>query len=266
MTLTDEYLVRYLDSELEEEERAMVDEAIERSPDIARRLDAMRRADRLFAVALDSINARPLPASIQAMLEPSGESPVSDEAEPAPGAQVIPFAARAPLPRPAWQLPLAAGLILAVGVGIGLQFGGGAPVGTDGWSSRSAARIGPGDPLHSALESLPSGQTASLDGEDGATVRPVMTFLTRDGKPCREFELTADALAARGLACRGNDTAWTTVVMAYGVAEAPGQADATYRPAFGDADAAVAAAADRLIEGDPLGSGDEEALIAKGWR
>lgn len=264
MTLTDEYLVRYLDKELDADEHAMVDDAIDRSSDIAQRLEAMRRADMTFAADLDSINARPLPAAVMAALGLDGAraAPAAEERAVPDQGQVIPFAPR-PKPRPvAWQLPLAAGIALVIGVGLGMQIGGDAMDST-GWTQQSAGLVDPGHPLYAALERGPSGRAIMLDE---TAVQPTMTFIAKDGRPCREFEVTAGAHAGRGLACRGENAVWSTVVMTFGEARLSGNPGAPYSPAFGGAGSAVATATGELIAGDPLGNAEEQALIEKGWR
>jgi hypothetical protein len=117
-----------------------------------------------------------------------------------------------------------------------------------------------GGPLHLALEGLPSGST-SPDG-----IRPMLTFLDLDGRPCREFELDHGATEelAQGIACRSGDGRWH--VEALVTASAAGQGGAGYAPASGPGGNGLDATTKALGSGRPLAPDVESSLIASGWK
>lgn len=71
---------------------------------------------------------------------------------------------------------------------------------------------------YSALESAPSGQTASWrnpDSGNSGTTTPTRTYQAQSGKYCREYEQTitigGETQAAYGTACRQPDGKWRVV-------------------------------------------------------
>ncbi|MET0272757.1 MAG: hypothetical protein ABW360_07175, partial [Phenylobacterium sp.] len=93
---------------------------------------------------------------------------------------------------------------------------------------------------------------------DPGVIRVGLTFRTADGRYCRSFQSEMDHLA--GLACRedGRWTAMTTTT--FEPAKAP-----DYRTAGSDTPAAVLAAVDELIAGEPLDAAAERAARDRNW-
>jgi len=122
--------------------------------------------------------------------------------------------------------------------------------------------------LDAALETRASGEVVTADG--GVEIQVIATFLDRDGRPCRAFEvldLGAEALT-EGLACRAAPEGWATeVVLANRISPPPGAAGQgdVFVPASGAADHALDDALDRLGAGMSLTPAEERTLIAAGW-
>jgi hypothetical protein len=106
-----------------------------------------------------------------------------------------------------------------------------------------------------ALARALDGQLASESGP----VRIGVSFKSLDGRYCRTFQSAPDRLA--GLACRDGD-AWQARVLA---SWTPAARDA-YRTAGSETPAAVLAAVDAAISGDPLDAAQERAARGRDWK
>lgn len=171
MDITDETLMAFADGELAEPEASELAHRIAADPDLAARVAMFRQTRDMFA----KMPADPVPDAladrIRAMAEP-----------PAPS-NVVPMRRRVPL----WQLPAAAAVALAVGLGAGLSL---VPSGVTDLA---------------VLDSLPS-------GEERSGVTAVATFQTASGDLCREYE--ADGMIS--VACRTDDGWQTRLAVATG--------------------------------------------------
>jgi surface antigen len=127
--------------------------------------------------------------------------------------------------------------------------------------------------LQGALETMPSGAPRAEAGT--AWVVPVQTFVSRDQRYCRQYELASAAgRSYLGVACRSQDGVWTIAFHAElkgGKATTGGYRTAARansgRPQ-GEPDPvskALDSAVDDMKSGDVLGAEAETALIAKGW-
>lgn len=165
MDITDETLMAFADGELADPEASELARRIAADPDLAARVAIFRQTRDVFA----KMPADPVPDAladrIRAMAAP-----------PAPS-NVVPMRRRVPL----WQLPAAAAVALAVGLGAGLSL-----VPSSGGTDLAV------------LDSLPSGEA-----RDGVTA--VATFQTASGDLCREFEQEGMI----SVACR-TDGGWQT--------------------------------------------------------
>lgn len=262
---TDDELSAFLDGALEAPDADALMDALSRDDALAMRLAELTEANAAISGAFDAPLHEPVPAHLRALVE--GHVPPAVQSTP--GAEVVDFAAHRaaadaaradsarpapPAATPAWRLPLAAGLALAVGAVIGAQLAG---MGSNrALAQLEAARIGPADPLHRVLSQTPSAQSADLAG--GAQVRPVLSFIDGSGRLCREFEMSADEAMALGVACR-NEAEWRLELL---VPAADRPTGATgYVQASGYNEAAVDAVLARLKAGEPLSAQAEaEAL------
>jgi hypothetical protein len=107
-----------------------------------------------------------------------------------------------------------------------------------------------------------------------AWVVPVQTFVDREQRFCRQYEMQSEpGRRFVGLACRTDDATWRVTFHAevkapkataggsYGTAGSAPTPDGAADPAMKALDNAV----DGMKAGDVLGADDENALIAKGW-
>jgi hypothetical protein len=170
---TDEELMAYADGELAEDRAAALDLALGSDDRLAERLALFIDTRALSADALRPMLDDPVPAHLVQR--------VRDLAAAAQVAQnVVAFPARSPA-QSVWQLPIAASIALAIGLGAGFmlrgQDAGDAPM-------QFAGTLDPA--VTAALASLASGSSLTL--ADGARVEAIATFRTGDNALCREFE------------------------------------------------------------------------------
>jgi anti-sigma factor RsiW len=133
------------------------------------------------------------------------------------------------------------------------------------WEPRGLVVADPA--LQRALEATPSGEEAKL--ADSLSVKPVATFRTKAGTPCREFDLLRGGRpGGRALACRGNDGAWLVAAPGmqqpkeYGVAGGPAQGQSQSI----DEGKAVLEGSKQGLSGVPVGPDEEKNLIKGRWR
>lgn len=186
--IDDETLMAYADGELEPAAAASVERALAADPRLAARVDLFRRTRE--AVALDARRA-PAPPVPEALVARVRELAADAPATPAPN--VLPFRAAPPAPR--WQLPLAASIALAIGLGAGFLAGRDrVPV-----SGLQIAALA--DPaVGTALGIVRSGERTML--ADGSEIEAIASFRGRDGELCREFEHGRTGRTVVAVACR----------------------------------------------------------------
>ncbi|MDB6452599.1 anti-sigma factor family protein [Falsirhodobacter sp. 20TX0035] len=178
MEITDERLMAFTDGELDPAEARDVAARVAEDP-------ALRERLRLFTAsraALSGLTAPPVPDALAARIRALSDT--------APAANVVPLAPRR---HRRWQLPAAAAVALAVGLGAGLFARPMSPV------------FGTVGDLAAALSSVPAGEEATVG--DG-TLHVISTFRTADGTLCREFEHDgADGRRLTSVACHA-EGAW----------------------------------------------------------
>mgnify|MGYP001810487300 CR=1 FL=1 len=265
---TDEHLSAFIDGALEPHDADALMDELSRDDALAARLADLTEANAAISGAFDAPLHEPAPERLRALVEAYAPPPASST----PAAEVVDLAARraaasaavgekragsaAAGPAPAWRMPIAAGLALAVGAVIGAQVAGFG--GERRLVQLEAALIERGDPLHRALSSTPSAQSMQLAG--GAQVRPVLSFMDGSGRLCREFEMASNASMALGVACR-NDADWRLELL---VPAADRPTGATgYVQASGYNEAAVDAVLTRLKAGEPLSADAEAKALAR---
>jgi hypothetical protein len=257
LDITDELLVAYVDDELDDGQRAMVQSVLDSSPALCRRAEEMRLSRDLLREAFPLQPEASIPPSLDAAATRLAEACAGPSAHRAPAAPVQP----ARPVRNARKYAIAAAVVLSVTAAAGWlawRVGGGPnrePV-------TQLMQIGPGTALNGVLESAPSAQVINVPAE-GAAVRAVLTFRAKDGRYCREFEILAGTGGSTGIACR-DDGEWRAEVM-LSAAAAPTDSN-YYAPAGGSDEPAVAEVADHLMQGDPLSAQEEARLLASGWR
>lgn len=238
---TPEDIAALIDGSLTGAEAEAVARAIDTDPDARAEAERLRRLNALLRTAYETPAGAPVPAPIAAALF-GGEGRV------------------APLRRRRIWLPAAAAAAVALAVGLGLYVRLGGPgMGSGGALDIALGEVPAGGALHLALESLPSGEAAP------GGVRPMLTFLNRAGRPCREFEIdgTEHDPATLGVACRTEAGRWQVEAVAAAPEARPAMDG--YAPAAGLATDRVSEALDALGAGPALKPDEEAALMRSGW-
>ncbi len=163
-----------------------------------------------------------------------------------------------------WQLAMASVAALAIGAGTGFMLQSGTADGTARLAAFKDGQIFAGGALRQVLESNLSQQESLIAGgsKDAIAARPILTFKTKGGSYCREYEITAAAGNFSGLACRDAEGKWAVQAnLAESVKpEAPRPAGPAVEQSPLDP------VVDRVMDGIAFGKKEEEAAIAKNWR
>jgi hypothetical protein len=128
--------------------------------------------------------------------------------------------------------------------------------GSDLIGTRAGQLVAQGD-----LDQALSSQLAS-DPPENSPVQIGVSFKTKAGDHCRTF-VVKDQQPIGGLACRQGET-WNVQILAN--AQAPAAAGGNYRQAGVEMPPAVTAAAQNVIEGEPLDAAGEAAAREKAWK
>ncbi|KFL36126.1 anti-sigma factor family protein, partial [Arenimonas donghaensis] len=193
MTPDDPLLMAYADGQLQGEQAARVQAAIDADPALAEVVARHRALATRLQQAYAPVLYEPVPDRLQAL---ATAAPVASLAQ-ARGAR----AARAVRRGPGGWLALAAMLVVGLGVGLLLGRPGAGPVGT-GEDGALLAQGGLAEALQTRLASEPA-----------AGVVIGLSFRDDQGQWCRSFHID-DASALAGLACRGADGRWRLPVLA----------------------------------------------------
>ncbi|MFM5883862.1 MAG: anti-sigma factor family protein [Novosphingobium sp.] len=229
----EERLSAWLDGMLSPDEAAAFEAELAADPALRAEAERWRGNDAFISKALAPLAQEPID---DALLDRLGLLP------PAPGPVTIVRTA-ANDNRSWWHrhaLPLGGALAASLALAVFL-------------APRDAAQSPDG--LSLALETTPAGARATLAG--GKVIEPTLTVRAADGRWCREYR-SADRV---GLACR-KDGRWTVMAEANG--SGPSQSD-DIALAAGDNGAGLDSAYRQLGASDPVGPGDEAALIAQKW-
>ncbi|RZF64607.1 anti-sigma factor [Sphingomonas populi] len=230
-----EMLMAYADGELDPLSAKRVERAIAGDPQAAATVARHRALRATLARAFDPVAAEPVPKPLLAAVE---TPKVVDLAS-------VRAARRRTRGWSGWPVGGAIAASLALGLFLGGQLDGGAPV-----TSRGGALIASGSLDHALNTQLAATQ------DSAATTRVRVTFRDRSGTICRTFATPA----LGGIACRDGD-AWV-------LRETRGRtqtAATEYRQAGSD-DAAIMADAEAAMSGEPLDAAAEARARAIGWR
>lgn len=230
MAIDPAVLHAFLDGELDGDDKARVEAAIASDAALRAEYEAQRRLRATLSAHYDPALDEPVPAQLQATLEP----------------KIVDLAAARDRLRPRrWVtgLALAASLVAGIGIGQFLPSRGG--LGTDG-----GALIARGE-LARALDT----QLASAQPSDAPT-RIGVSFARADGTPCRTFSTAS----LSGVACHEDDQ-WRVAA----TAAAHGGARGDYRQAGSDAPA-ILQAAQEMMAGEPFDAATEQRARDAGWR
>jgi len=258
MTFDDETLMAFADGELDEVTAKRVARAALEDTDVAARVAMFRSSRTLVSGAmkpLDEAVPAGLSLSVAAMIERDREARARDASvSSAYPVNVVSLGDRRTQRSraPAWLMPMAAMLVLAIGGAGGYFFG---------------SSLGPQVPVEfasiddpdiiQALSEIPSGKAMDVPGT-GRTIEPVLSFRLEDGTLCREYTLKGpDAKGVVSIACLEQDR-WTTHLLM-----------AATRPEEGFVPAGSAETIDAYLAsihaGSPL-DGDAEDAVLKSIR
>ncbi|MBX7532040.1 hypothetical protein K3165_03770 [Qipengyuania sp. 1XM1-15A] len=241
--ITDEMLSAYIDGELGASQAAEIGTALNNDPALRARLEEFEQANETVRHAASVIENRPVPASVLSMLDGTGAIFSTQ--------RISTY----------WPTALAASLALVVGLGVGSQFlatgGDAAPT---PYSPYLASRIYAGDPLFAAFDATPSNGRIEI-GENGAELRPVLSFTNRGGEPCREAQITGDGRTINTVACREAD-AWR---VDFALRSETTRDTQGYQTASASDLALINAYVDQVMNGDAFSSEEEAATISGGW-
>jgi hypothetical protein len=243
VTIPDDILTAFVDGELDETTRQMVEAAERDDPDVRRRLAAHRQ-----------LRARLQNAFAATLHEPVPERLLTAVRKPAaPVAPIIRSAARK-ISISAW--PAFGSLAASILVGLGLGF---------------AVWHGPDELLKTSSDGsvVAGGKLAKVLSTELAAERAPdrvatigLSFLAKSGEYCRTFSLSSGHAGA-GLACRDGER-WRIHLLA--PAANDGSAGSEYRTAGSNDSPQLRSLIESEIQGEPLTQEGEEAARRAGWR
>jgi hypothetical protein len=246
MTLTDETLMAYADGEADAETRARIESAMRDDPEVRRRVERHRALREAVHGAFSSALNEPVP---ERLIAAARGQPARAER---PSARVLRAPMRHPLRSRRWQ-PAAMAASLLIGIGLGYI----------GWhTSNPLVKTDSSGGLiaSSGLAEVLSNQLGA-DRPAASVAVTGISFRNKAGEYCRTFSLTG-AGASSGLACReGRD--WKIKLLAQ--AAQPESNGANFRQAGSGDSAAVRAAVEESIAGEPLDRAGEIAARRSGW-
>ncbi|HEY2035570.1 MAG TPA: hypothetical protein VGG96_01035 [Steroidobacteraceae bacterium] len=246
MTFPDDVLMAYADDELDADTRASVDAAMASDPEIARRIDQHKALRSRVHTSFNRVLDEPVPVRLL--------QAVRSEPSDARQRKVMPLHPRhiRDWSWPQWTA-IAASLLVGVVAGrltlVGTESRG--PI-----MMRGDQMLAAGALAAALSDQLAGAQSAA------APVRVGVSFRSKSGAYCRTFTLRQPAMLA-GLACRAHD-GWQVGVLAH--AESPAGGSGSYRQAASSMPAAVVAAVDDQIVGEPLDQRAEAAARGRHWQ
>lgn len=254
-TFSDEMLMRFADGELDADEMAAIEKAMETDDDLVAQVAMFIETKAQAQAALKSLLDEPVPEKLKAAVEGMVAAKRAEEkrVEERP-ATVVPFDARKAPARPAvrqWILPLAASIAAAVG-------------GLAGYWAANNDEPAPGGlwvagiirpALGEALATIESGKEIRLAGISDR-FRAIATFRNDAQELCREFEIDSqDRSTVMSVACRSGDE-WRVSFAVVAPGDAGGYAPASSTEAL---DAYLSA----IEAGDPMSAEEEAAALAE---
>lgn len=246
MTVSDETLMAYADGEVDAATRAIVEAAMRDDPEVRRRVAHHQALREAVKGAFAAVIEEPVPQRLIAAARGAPAGSVVDLAGARNAAAVK--ASRGMRWQPA---AMAASLLLGLALGY-LGWRGSNTLVTVSANGELVAGAGLAEALSSQL---------SADHPPGTVATTGLSFRAKSGDYCRTFALTATQ-ANSGLACREGGS-WKIKVLAQS-AESPANSSG-FRPAASADSAAVRAAVEESIDGEPLDQAGEIAARQGNW-
>jgi hypothetical protein len=254
--ITDEMLMAFADGELEGEEAARIESAIEGSPELLARVEMFLTSRLKAQNAFRTILTEPVPDRLLKTV--MGADVPAPAAEAREGAEILPFdrvMSRAG-PKRGWTgIALAASIaaIFAAGAaGFLVGRGNGVP------ANAMAGLLANEKSIAGLLTEAPDGARRDLAGQLSVSVSA--TYRAADQSLCRAIDVMhpPSTTAAKALACHG-EAGWTIA----GALPAS-RSDGLFRPA--GAGVSIETLLDAAGASEALPAAEVEALIRKGWR
>lgn len=253
----EEKLMAFADGQLPTEETLEIEALIAIDAELRATVEDCRASSALIRSAFDEVMYEPPP---QALVDAIMNGPRRRRDE----TNAPPLRRRAVVDR--WRLPLAAGIALLLGVGIGHCLDD-SRIPVDAPLGIALGVVAPTGPLARLLETTASGSAVETPRSD-AKLTAVVTFRDRNGRICREVELMSagtDAVPhAAAVACRDASRGWV-VVGAINLA-APSETGGRYVPSGTREQDALEALLKTIGAGTALSAEDEARLIVRNWR
>lgn len=240
--ITDEMLMAYVDGEVSAAEAAVVKEAIGRDAELQVRVQRLTALQTRLRDAFDADELGEPNPQLSALVAPANPAPASVT-------RIWPRANR-------WVVGSALAACLAVVAALPLLRNDVAP-----WVAPVADGVALAGEVNAIAMTGVSGADYRLDG---MTVSPVLSFVAKDKRVCRELALASPELNARLIVCRsGGDDDWC--FEAFSRTHPAGNAAHPYAAAGREPDATIEAAYGRLQVVRELSVEDERAAIASKW-
>ena len=236
MTFSDEDLMAYADGELDDSKRQQIRDAINRDPEIARRVASHQALKESLRKGFDPVLREPVPDRLLTAARSTSKSNVV----PLRGHKV------AVRPQSRW-FALAASFVLGA---LALQFGG-SLLRSDSITQRDGQMLAAGNLRDALSNQLAAAQTPS------SAVQIGVSFLSRTGQYCRTFQMRE----LGGLACNEAGS-WKLEVLA----RENHAGNSEYRPAASSLPPAVLQAVTDTISGEPLDAKEETSALARKWQ
>lgn len=246
-TITDETLMAFRDGELDAATAADVRAALETDAGLRAKLERMTEVDELLRAAVQTDLS--VPDRFKNLL-----ADTSDEQPSAAASNVVSLNKKK-----SWQTWAPTGVGIAAALLIVVSGNLMAP-GSMAWLQQVEDGIALAGPVEQAIVSVESGKRVQLKG---LNVMPVVSFVSSDGRMCREAQLDDDEMAARIVACRDvSEDEWCIEAFA----RMPSMPHKTGYVAAGvPKDPVIDAAYARLGIKTTLSADAEKAEIASGW-
>ena len=272
--ITDEILMAYVDDELTSTERRQVEAAMKSDPTIESRIAVFSETEGLLSGVYDEPMHRPIPDKLIDTIMSGTEG--TDHATPSTGVQPDGnWIARSlekwlPLGGVGYTALAAYSVILVATGFLGWQLGALNINKTQGdnmlvkYEHGQLLALGR---LNTALDTVSSGQKLvwSYDTNADRWIKPAFTFRTPTHSYCRQYQIAmATDEGFSGVACRNGAGAWQ--IHAHLVARPAQTTGDKIVPAAGPGSDLIDKVVDQLIEGDVLGSKEEENIIKNRWK
>lgn len=258
---TDEALLAFADGELPAEETTAIARYLETDEEARAIVEAFRQSGAVAATAYDHVLDAPVPQRlIDAAL---GKSQAAATAERA--TNVVPMRR----PRNGWPrvsimlAPLAAAVLLAVGTVAAYRLVADEPAGS---FQLVVGPVDTGSAAFKLLEVTPANQPVAVGTSE---LMVVATFFDRNGRPCREFEITGGGNAggtsmSAAIGCRNAGGRWS-IEGAVHLAGGPSAPIVDFKPASGQSYPAFEGVLKSIGAKPAIAAADEKALIEQRW-